>query len=74
MGLAECDTRAAACDRAGINRVEAFKERARPGRGASWVGDARGVLGSVGGANDPAVEIGLHGGLVGDGHCVLGTK
>lgn len=70
MRLSEGDARAAACDGAGINGREALEEGGGPGCCAGGVGEARGVLGDVGGASDPLVEIGLHGCLVWGGHCI----
>ena len=69
MGFAKGDAGAAAGDGAGVDGGEALEDGGGPSTGADGVGDARRVLGDVGGAGDPVVEVGLHGDLVGGGHC-----
>ena len=71
MRLAEGDARTAASNGAQINGGEAFEERRGPGAVSRGGGDAGGVFGGGGGAGDPAVEVGLHFGFGGGGHCWL---
>jgi hypothetical protein len=54
VGLAEGDTRAAACDQASINRVEASEESARPAIWASgWLGDNLWLVDGILESSDP---------------------
>jgi len=58
VGLAEGDTRAAACDQASINRIEASEERARPAVWASgWLGDNLWLVDGILESSDPGVYI-----------------
>ena len=69
MRLAKGNARATARDRTGINWVEATEERRRPLCIARWVRDAGWVFCCGGRAGHPVVDILLHLGFGGGGHC-----